>query len=71
MRGDEVVARKCGAPLALAASDEYGLAPFVGEPVEAGLTAKSVRRSVHGDQWIFDPIFHHRLPRHGVSKNFA
>jgi hypothetical protein len=34
MRGDEVVARKRGAPVALAARDEDDLALFIGEPVE-------------------------------------
>jgi hypothetical protein len=34
MRGDEVVARKRGPPLALAARDKYNLAPFVGESIE-------------------------------------
>ena len=34
MRGDQVVARKCRPPIALAASDKYGLALFVGESIE-------------------------------------
>jgi hypothetical protein len=34
MRGDEVVARKCGPPIALAARHKYGLVLFVGEPIE-------------------------------------
>ena len=34
MRGDEVVARKCSAPIALAARDEDGLALLVGEQIE-------------------------------------
>jgi hypothetical protein len=34
MRGDQVVARKPGPPLALAAGDKYDLALFVGEPIE-------------------------------------
>ena len=33
-RGDQVVARKCRPPIALAASDKYGLALFVGESIE-------------------------------------
>jgi hypothetical protein len=34
MRGDQVVARKCRPPIALAARHKYGLALFIGEPVE-------------------------------------
>jgi hypothetical protein len=34
MRGDEVLARKRGAPLALAAR-EYDLALFVGQPIDS------------------------------------
>jgi len=34
MRGDQVVARKRGAPIALAARHKDGLALFVGEPIE-------------------------------------
>ena len=34
MRGDEVVARKRGAPVALAARDEDDLALFIGETIE-------------------------------------
>ena len=34
MRGDQVVARKRGPPIALAARDEDDLARFVGEPIE-------------------------------------
>src|SRR5262249_10650485 len=34
MRGDEVIARKCSPPIALGARHKYGLAPFVGEPIE-------------------------------------
>jgi hypothetical protein len=34
MRGDEVVARKRPAPIALAARYEDGLALFFGEPIE-------------------------------------
>ena len=34
MRGDQVVARKCRPPIALTARDKYGLALFVGEPIE-------------------------------------
>jgi hypothetical protein len=34
MRGDKFVARKRGAPIALAARDKYDLALFVGEPIE-------------------------------------
>src|SRR5262249_50422790 len=37
MRGDQIVARKRGPPLALAARDEDGLAPFIGEPIERSL----------------------------------
>jgi hypothetical protein len=34
MRGDQVIARKCRPPIALAARDKYGLALFVGESIE-------------------------------------
>ena len=34
MRGDQVVARKRGAPIALAACHKDGLALFIGEPIE-------------------------------------
>jgi tetratricopeptide (TPR) repeat protein len=34
MRGYEVVAQKCGPPIALAASDKDGLALLIGEPIE-------------------------------------
>jgi hypothetical protein len=34
MSGDQFVARKRGLPVALAACDEYGLALFIGEPIE-------------------------------------
>jgi hypothetical protein len=34
MGDDQVVARKRGPPLALAARDEDGVALFVGEPIE-------------------------------------
>src|SRR5262249_7873109 len=34
MRGDQVVTRKRGTPLALAARDEDGVARLVGEPIE-------------------------------------
>jgi hypothetical protein len=34
MRGDQLVARKRGLPIALAARDKYDLAFFVGEPIE-------------------------------------
>ena len=37
MRGDQIVARKCRPPIALAARDKYGLALFVGEPLERSL----------------------------------
>jgi len=37
MSGDQFVARKRGSPVALAACGEYGLALFVGEPVERWL----------------------------------
>jgi hypothetical protein len=34
MRGDQVVARKSGPPIALSARDKYDLTLFVGEPIE-------------------------------------
>jgi hypothetical protein len=34
MRGDQLVARKRGPPIALAARDKDDLALFVGEPIE-------------------------------------
>jgi hypothetical protein len=34
MRGDEVVARKRGPPLAFAASDQDSLVLFIDEPIE-------------------------------------
>jgi hypothetical protein len=34
MRGDQVVARKCRPPVALAARDKYDLVLFVGESIE-------------------------------------
>jgi hypothetical protein len=37
MRSDQVVARKRGPPIALAAGDRYGLALFVCEPIERSL----------------------------------
>ena len=37
MRGDEVVAQKRSPPIALAAGDQDGLAPFVAEPIERSL----------------------------------
>src|SRR6516225_7917799 len=40
MRGDQVVARKGGPPLALAARDKDGLALFIGEPIERCLDGK-------------------------------
>jgi len=37
MRGDQVVGRKCRAPIALAARDKYDLALFVAAPIERSL----------------------------------
>jgi hypothetical protein len=34
MRGDQLVAQKRSPPIALAARDKYGLALFIGEPIE-------------------------------------
>jgi len=35
--GDQFVARKCSAPIALATRDKYDLALFVGKPIERSL----------------------------------
>src|SRR5215831_631203 len=67
MRGDQVVARKCGPPITLAASDQDSLVLFIGEPIERlldrNISAPPSLSSARIRKHVGPPFLRHQLLR--------